>query len=108
MKPICELYALKMQIKHNNFHSKMQSQITATISQILLEVFFLRAKAFKIPKIVIGKKNPKKTFPSQPPSRRRQSSRFYKPLSMIWIIVKSKLNTLQTESGDILKITTKI
>lgn len=62
MKPICELYALKMQIKHNNFHSKIQSQITATISQILLEEQFLRAKAFKIPKIVIGKKNPKKHF----------------------------------------------
>lgn len=25
-------YALKMQIKHDNFHSKIQSQITATIS----------------------------------------------------------------------------
>lgn len=32
LKPICGLYALKMQIKHDNFHSKIQSQITATIS----------------------------------------------------------------------------
>lgn len=32
LKPICGLHALKMQIKHNNFHSKIQGKVTAIIS----------------------------------------------------------------------------
>lgn len=32
LKPACGLYALKMQIKHNNFHSKIQGKVIPMIS----------------------------------------------------------------------------